>query len=134
MRSVAKGNYIKGKGGIKHALAHVRYLQMRGGDDRDQAVGRKRLFISAIRGGISGSEVNERLRKQDEDGVVIHRIVLSPGIPGVNMNAYTRAVMSELERSKGLDFEYYATEHKTPNMTTRMLSFSERTNMAGQSH
>jgi hypothetical protein len=75
MRSVAKGNYIKGKGGIKHAIAHVRYLQMRGGDDRDQAVGRKRMFISAIHGGISGSEVNERLRKQDEDGVVIHRIV-----------------------------------------------------------
>ncbi len=126
MRSVAKGNYIKGKGGIKHALAHVRYLQMRGGDDRDQAVGRKRLFISAIRGGISGSEVNERLRKQDEDGVVIHRIVLSPGIPGVNMNAYTRAVMSELERSKGLDFEYYATEHKnTEHDHTHVVLFGK---------
>jgi hypothetical protein len=112
MRSVAKGNYIKGKGGIKHALAHVRYLQMRGGDDRDHAVGRKRLFISSNREGISGSEVNERIKQLDENKVVIHRIVLSPGIEGVDMDAYTRAIMRELERSKGLDIEYYATEHK----------------------
>jgi hypothetical protein len=112
MRSVAKGNYIKGKGGIKHALAHVRYLQMRGGDDRDHAVGRKRLFINSNREGISGSEVNERIKQLDESKVVIHRIVLSPGVEGVDMDAYTRAVMTELERSKGLDIEYYATEHK----------------------
>ncbi len=126
MRSVAKGNYIKGKGGIKHALAHVRYLQMRGGDDRNQAEGRKRLFISAMREGISGSEINERLRKQNEDGVVIHRIVLSPGIPGVNMEAYTRCIMSELERSKGLDFEYYATEHKnTDHDHTHVVLFGK---------
>jgi hypothetical protein len=112
MRSVAKGNYIKGKGGIKHALAHVRYLQMRGCDDRDHAIGRKRLFINANREGISGSEVNERIKQLDESKVVIHRIVLSPGIEGVDMDAYTRAIMRELERSKGLDIEYYATEHK----------------------
>jgi hypothetical protein len=112
MRSVAKGNYIKGVGGIKHALAHVRYLQMRGGDDRDHALGGKRLFINANREAISGSEVNERIKQLDESKVVIHRIVLSPGIEGVDMDAYTRAVMTELERSKGLDIEYYATGHK----------------------
>ncbi len=126
MRSVAKGNYIKGKGCIKHALAHVRYLQMRGGDDRDHCAGKKRLFISAMREGISGSEINERLKKQNEDGVVIHRIVLSPGIPGVNMEAYTRCIMSELEHSKGLDFEYYATEHKnTDHDHTHVVLFGK---------
>ncbi len=133
MRSVAKGNYIKGKGGIKHALAHVRYLQMRGGDDRDECVGKKRLFISANRDGISGSEVNERIKKLGEDGVVLHRIVLSPGVPGVNMHAYTRAVMSELERSKGLDFEYYATEHKnTDHDHTHVVSL-EKISTVGRS-
>jgi len=112
MRSVAKGNYIKGRGGIKHALAHVRYLQIRGGDDRDHAIGRKRLFIDAKRDGISGAEVNERIKSMNENHVVCHRMVLSPGIDGVDMNDYTRTIMSELQRSKGQDFDYYATEHK----------------------
>lgn len=112
MRSVAKGNYIKGRGGIKHALAHVRYLQMRGGDDRDHAIGRIRLFIDAKRDGISGAEVNERIKSMNENQVVCHRMVLSPGIDGVDMNDYTRTIMSELQRSKGQDFDYFATEHK----------------------
>lgn len=112
MRSVAKGNYIKGAGGVKHALAHVRYLQMRGGDDRDHALGGKRLFIDANRSAISGSEVNERIKQQNESGVVIHRVVLSPGIPGVDLDSYVRAVLSALKHSTGQDIEYYATKHR----------------------
>ncbi|MBI2809369.1 MAG: hypothetical protein HYX67_00865, partial [Candidatus Melainabacteria bacterium] len=96
----------------KHALAHVRYLQMRGGDDRDHAIGRKRLFIDAKREAIGGEEVNARIRSMKESGVICHRIVLSPGIDGVDMNHYTRSIMSELGSAKGTDFEYYATEHK----------------------
>ncbi|MBS1956605.1 MAG: hypothetical protein JST89_20625 [Cyanobacteria bacterium SZAS-4] len=112
MRSVAKGNYIKGAGGVKHALAHVRYLQMRGGDDREHALGGKRLFIDANRSAISGSEVNERIKQQNENGVVIHRVVLSPGVPGVDLDNYVRAVLSALKHSTGQDIEYYATKHR----------------------
>ncbi len=112
MRSVAKGNYIKGRGGIKHALSHIRYLQTRSGDDREQYADKKRLFISADRDAITGREVAERIKTMDENKVVCHRVVLSPGVEGVDMNAYTRAVMSALSHSKGLDFEYYAIEHK----------------------
>ncbi len=112
MRSVAKGNYIKGKGGKLHAFSHVRYLQFRKGDDRDQAEGRVRLFLNADREGISGREVQAHIRNQNERGVVIHRIVLSPGMDGVDMTEYTRFVMDELERSKGQDLDYFATEHQ----------------------
>lgn len=112
MRSIAKGNYIRGKGGIKHAVSHIRYLELRSGADRDQAEGRRRTFISADRDGISGAEVRERIKQLDENKIVIHRIVLSPGIDDVDMNAYTRFVMTELENTKGRGLEFYSTDHK----------------------
>lgn len=117
MRSVAKGRYIKGEGGIKHALAHVRYLQLRGGEDRDCAEGRRRQFINATRENINGWEVNKRIRELNEDNVIIHRIVLSPGVEGVDMDAYTRYVMRELEHSRGQTLTYFATTHRNTNHT-----------------
>lgn len=112
MRSVAKGNYIKGRGSLKHALSHVRYLEVRGGDDRARFEGKRRLFIDATRDGITGREVRERIKTLDERRMTVHRIVLSPGIEGVDMEKYTRAIMSALEHTKGKTLEYYATEHQ----------------------
>ncbi len=117
MRSVVKGNYIKGKGGIKHAIAHVRYLQLRGGEDRDSTLGKKRVFFSATHENISGTEVVDQLNKQRENGVVAFRLVLSPGLEGVDMQAYTRCMMRELESLKGQDLIYYAIEHKNTDHT-----------------
>lgn len=121
MRSVVKGNYIKGTGGIKHAIAHVRYLQLRGGQDRDSTLGKKRLFFSDTHKNISGTDVIAQLNKQREDGVVAFRLVLSPGLEGVDMQAYTKALMRELQSLKGQDLLYYATEHKNTDHTHNHL-------------
>ena len=112
MRSVAKGNYIKGRDGKAKAISHVRYVQFRKGDDRDIDQGKSRLFYNAERNGISGREVQQYIRNQNDRGVIVHRIVLSPGVDGIDMDAYTRAVMKELGAVKGLDLEYFATNHK----------------------
>lgn len=110
MRSVAKHSYIKGARGKAKAKAHVNYIQYRRGEDREN--GQPRPFFSDSRDSIQGLEVKKDIDEQERSKVVVHKLILSPGLQGVNVQAYTREIMQEVGRAKGLDLNWRAVVHE----------------------
>ena len=111
MRSVAKHSYIRSSRQSKaKAKAHVNYIQYRRGDDRED--GKPREFFSQDRDHIQGREVKLDIDRSQPAAVEAHKLILSPGVQGVDMAAYTRHVMSEAGREKGLDLNWRAVIHK----------------------
>jgi hypothetical protein len=108
IRAVVKHSYIKGSKGHARARAHVNYLQYRKGDDRERSA---REFFSADREQVFGRTVKERISEQDRYGVQVHKLILSPGINGINIEQYTRESMESLGKRNGLDLEWYAVKH-----------------------
>lgn len=111
MRTVAKHSYIRTNvaGTAKRrAQAHIRYIEFRGREEGE----RPRQFFNSKRDDIRGEEVRADVEKQTDRGVVMHKLILSPGLNNVDLHDYTRELLEELGRSKGLDLDYYATIHK----------------------
>lgn len=113
MPAVVKSlKYINvGGAGTGKAKAHVRYIQHRPGEDRDVAASGTRDFFDGSRERVERAEINEAIEKQ-KDGVAIHKLVLSPGVSGVDLKNYTREMMTEFERSKGQKLDWYGTVHQ----------------------
>ncbi|MBS2005371.1 MAG: hypothetical protein JST44_27915, partial [Cyanobacteria bacterium SZAS LIN-5] len=109
IRAVVKWSYIKGRSGLARAKAHINYIQYREGKDRERG---PRKFFDSQSDSITGSQIKGRLDELDQAGVQIHKIILSPGLNNADMFAYTREMMTELSRSKGLDLEWYAVNHE----------------------
>jgi len=109
MRSVAKHSYIKGASGRARAKAHVNYIQYRHGPDRDE---KPREFFSQDREGIQGREVKQDIDNSERAKVVAHKLILSPGLQNVDMQKYTREVLHDVGREKGLDLDWRAVIHK----------------------
>jgi len=109
IRAVVKWSYIKGRSGLARAKAHINYIQYREGKDRERG---PRKFFDSQSDSITGAQVKTRLNELDQRGVQIHKIILSPGLNNADMFAYTREMMTELSRSKGLDLEWYAVNHE----------------------
>ncbi len=109
MRSVAKHSYIKGARGKARAKAHINYIQYRRGDDRED--GKPREFYSADRDSILGRQVKQDIDDLERSKVVVHKLILSPGLRDVDIAAYTRSVMQEVGREKGLDLDWRAVTH-----------------------
>lgn len=107
MRSVVKHKFLKGKNVKGKAKAHVKYLEHRGGPDRPEG-GRK--FFNAKEEGISGTDIRAEIEK--ESPTLVHKLILSPGLDDVDMKAYTRDVMKQLERHKGIEFNWKAVDHQ----------------------
>lgn len=110
MRSVAKHSYVKGRSGKQRMKAHVNYIQYRHGDDRENK--QPRQFFSADRDGIQGREVKQNIEEIERGRLVAHKLILSPGLQDVDLQAYTRAVLQEVGRQKGLDLDWRAVIHK----------------------
>lgn len=111
-KSVVIHRFIRANGsGKERAAAHIRYIQFRPGRDRDKCGEAGRHFFSESREGIQGWRVIERIREQEDGGILVHKFTLSPGINGFDPVDYTREVMGEYGRSKGWDLEYYGTNH-----------------------
>lgn len=106
MRSVVKGSYIKGATRLVKAGAHINYIQYRSGDDRENG---PRKFFDDSREGINGREVKQDLAK--DGGKYVHKLILSPGVEGVDMKAYSRAVLANVGRTMGVDLNWRAIEH-----------------------
>lgn len=106
MRSVVKGSYIKGATRLVKAGAHINYIQYRSGDDRENG---PRKFFDDGREGIPGREVKDDLAK--DGGKYVHKLILSPGVDGVDIKAYSRAVLLNVGRAKGVDLNWRAIEH-----------------------
>lgn len=110
MRSVAKHSYVKGASGKARMKAHVNYIQYRHGDDRENK--QPRPFFSADRDHIQGREVKHDIEEIERGRLVAHKLILSPGLQGVDLQAYTREVLQEVGREKGLDLDWRAVIHK----------------------
>jgi hypothetical protein len=110
MRSVAKHSYIKGASGRARAKAHVNYIQYRRGEDREND--KPREFFSPDREGIQGREVKQDIDNSERSKVVAHKLILSPGLQNVDMQQYTRDLLKDVGREKGLDLDWRAVIHK----------------------
>ena len=109
IQAVAKASYLRGRTAKAKAKAHVRYIEERPGKDR----GREgREFFDRGRQGISRQEIYGAIESQDDRRVVCHKLILSPGIEGADVVAYTRETMEQLGREKGLELSWYAVEHR----------------------
>lgn len=108
-RTVVKHSYLTGKAkGAARAQAHVRYIQFRGGKDKDEEA---RSFFSSLRDDVHGREVSAAVYGQDPRGTIMHKLILSPGVQGADVKEYCREVMADLGSRKGLDLEWYAVQH-----------------------
>lgn len=121
MRSVVKHSYISGRQKAAKAVAHINYIQYRSGEDRGKE---PRSFFNDKGEGLLGREVKAELA--ENDGRVVHKLMLSPGVDGVDMLAYTRAVLTEVGREKGLDLEWYGVRHdNTDHEHAHVVVFGE---------
>ncbi len=85
------------------------YIQYRKGEDRGKG---PREFFNSERDDILGREVKERLLEQERNGVTMHKIILSPGVPGADVQEYTREMIERLEQEEGQRVDWYAVEHQ----------------------
>lgn len=111
IRSVVKHKYIGLRGkGKDRAKAHVNYIQYRAGQDREEG---PRPFFNNDREDVRGEQVKKEIAEDERiNGVVVHKLILSPGVQGADLKEYTRELMDGLGREKGLDLEWYGVEHK----------------------
>ena len=109
---VVRSRYIAGRGsrgkGVGKALAHLTYIQHRPGPDREQ--GGRDLF-SDLEDRVDATDVRKEIRQMGNQKVVIHKMTLAPEINPADKKAFTREVLGELGRVKGLDLKWYAVEH-----------------------
>jgi hypothetical protein len=112
---VVKHKYIPGRGpksggkvvSIGKALAHLRYIQHRPGPDREK--GGRELFND--RDDVDAKDLREAIKRLGGNRVIVHKLVLAPEINVADKKAFTREVMQNLCRDKGLDLEWIATDH-----------------------
>lgn len=106
-KPVIKHSFTRGTNAIGRVTAHVNYLQYREGEDRAE-----RAFFDDERDDVNVRDVRQMVRDSpDEEGVVAHRMIMSPGLHGVDMMAYTRETMKHLERTRGYDLEWRGIVH-----------------------
>lgn len=110
LRSVVKHSYINAfRNGRGRAKAHVNYIKFRPGKDKEEAGAR--FFFSDKHEGLTSQPVLNAIEKQKEHGVLVHKMIVSPGVQDADMQEYVREVMHEMGRQKGLDLEWYAVTH-----------------------
>lgn len=103
---VIKHSFTKGTNAIAKVTAHINYIRYREGEDREE-----RSFFDEEREEIDVRDVRQMVRDSDGEGVVAHRIIVSPGLQGVDLKAYTRETLKHLERAKGYELEWRAIVH-----------------------
>ncbi len=115
---VVKHKYIaaRGKGGvgkvagIGKALAHVKYIQFRPGEDRGREPGGREMFNDS-EDRLNSKDMRAAIRELGDAKVIAHKLTLAPEISPEDKKAFTRDVMKNLSRDKGLDLDWFAVEH-----------------------
>lgn len=118
---VVKHNYISARdrqsrvGGkpskgvaVGRALAHLKYIQHRPGEDREKG---GREFFGESDDDLSAKRLRKAVREMRDSKVVVHKITLAPEINPGDKKAFTREVMKQLGSEKGLDLQWMAVEH-----------------------
>jgi hypothetical protein len=113
---VVRHKYIAGRGrgspgkfvAIGKALAHVKYIQHRPGEDREKG-GRQMFNDREDR--VDAGEMRQAIKELGDSRVVVHKLTLAPEINPNDKVAFTREVMDKLGRDRGLDLEWFAVAH-----------------------
>lgn len=107
-RSVVKHSYIKqSRGAAGRLKAHIRYIAYRPGKTKHPV----RSFFSEKDDAITPKNVLQEVGSIRTAGVLIHKLILSPGVSGVDTREYTRYVLKELAERKGYCLNYRAVVH-----------------------
>ena len=110
IKAVVKHSYVKGATGKARGWAHLKYIQFRSKDEEREKDPRR--FFNEEREDIRGSEIKRLLDEQERYGVQMHKLILSPGVQGTDLAAYTRETMDALEREKGQNLAWYGVIHR----------------------
>jgi hypothetical protein len=119
---VVKHSYISPKGKLRKAgtmkaakklavgtaLGHIKYIQHRPGEDREK--GGRDLF-TADDDSVDGKELRKEIREHEGNGVIVHKLMLSPEVNPADPKAFTREVLKSIGDEKGLDLRWYGTAH-----------------------
>ena len=108
---VVKHKYIAARGrggvgkvaGIGKTIAHMKYIQNRPGEDRERGSGREMFNDSEDR--LNSKDMKAAIRELGDAKVIAHKLTLAPEISPVDKKAFTRDVMKNLSREKGLDLD-----------------------------
>lgn len=93
---------------VERALAHVKYIQHRPGEDRGPE---GRRFFDDKQENLDGRALRNAIKELEDSKVVIHRLTLAPEINPQDRREYTREVMQQLASEKGQDLKWMAVEH-----------------------
>lgn len=94
---------------VERALAHVKYIQHRPGEDRGDD---GREMFNDREDQLDSKGFRKLLRQQENNKVVAHKLTLSPEIAPADKKAYTREIMEQLGKDKGLDLEWVGVAHE----------------------
>lgn len=94
---------------IGTALGHVKYIQHRPGKDLEKG---GREFFTDEDDSYDARELRQELREYEGQGVVIHKLTLSPEVSPNDPKEFTREVMQQLGDEKGLDLRWHAVVHR----------------------
>ena len=128
LRSLVKHSYIRAsRDGKARAKAHVNYIKFRPGKDKEEQG--KRSFFTDKEEGLTSHPVHEAIERQTGRAVLVHKVIVSPGVQDANTQEYVREMMHELGRQKGLELEWYAVEHRnTANPHAHVVIMSKDKN------
>lgn len=93
---------------VERALAHVKYIQHRPGEDREEG---GREFFDELDDNLDGRSLRKAIRELEDSKVVVHKLTLAPEIDPIDKRQYTREVMHKLAAEKGLALTWMAVEH-----------------------
>lgn len=93
---------------VGRALAHVKYIQHRPGDDKPPD---GRTFFDEAEENLDGRSLRNAIKELEDSKVVAHKLTLSPEVEPLDKKEYTREVMQRLSAEKGLDLKWMAVEH-----------------------
>ena len=93
---------------VGRALAHLKYIQHRPGEDREKG---GREFFGESDDDLSARRLRKAVREMADSKVVVHKVTLAPEINPHDKRAFTREVMQKLSSEKGLDLQWMAVEH-----------------------
>lgn len=93
---------------VGRALAHVKYIQHRPGDDKPPD---GRDFFDETENRLDGKSLRKTIKELEDSNVVIHKLTLSPEIEPLDKREYTRELMQQLSAEKGVELRWAAVEH-----------------------
>ena len=93
---------------VGRALAHVKYIQHRPGEDKEKG---GREFFNEKDEKLDAKAFRKAIKEMRDAKVIAHKITLAPEIEPGDRKAFTREVMEQLGKEKGLDLKWMAVEH-----------------------